>query len=205
MALFGIPLGRGGAVKIAPTADNPVVIKGLTEFLRDRAKDDDRFNTEMRKAAQSVAQMLVDAATAEARTVERSRQAVEVMKGLRATRDRIPTIKLADKSGFVSKTRPNSKRKTKVTRGDVFFGAEFGGGKFGAKNRTSRYQETRVRRAGGMTLVRSGRAGGGTTTQFLPHRGRDGYFFWPTVRKKKDEIAREYLMAIDRVLRFLKG
>lgn len=204
MALFGVPLGRGGQVKIAPDADSPIVIKGLKEFLRDKAKADDRFNTEMRKAAQEVAQMLVDAATAEARTVERSRQAVEVMKGLRASRDRIPTIKLADKSGFVSKTRPNSKRKRKVTRGDVFFGAEFGGGKFGAKNRTSRFQETRVRRGRGMTLVRSGRSGGGTTTQFLPHRGRDGYFFWPTVRKKKDEIARQYLAAIDRVLRFLK-
>jgi hypothetical protein len=55
----------------------------------------------------------------------------------------------------------------------VFFGAEFGGG--------SRP----------------------TTRQFLRHRGRSGYFFWPTVRKKKNEIATEYLNAIDKVLNFL--
>jgi hypothetical protein len=34
----------------------------------------------------------------------------------------------------------------------------------------------------------------------LRHRGRSGYFFWPTVRKEKENIAKEYLEAIDRVL-----
>jgi hypothetical protein len=57
-----------------------------------------------------------------------------------------------------------------VTRGDVFFGAEFGGGR------------------------------SPTTKQFLRHRGKAGYFFWPTVRKNKNNIATEYLNAIDRVL-----
>jgi hypothetical protein len=165
--------GRAGQVTI--TGGNQAIqIIGITKFLRDAAKADDRFNTEMRKAAQNVAQNLVDKAKVEAGTITRSSQATEVMKGMRARRDRIPTVKLDEKSGFVSKSNPNRKRKRKVTRGDVFFGAEFGG------QATPR------------------------TKQFLRHRYRSGYFFWPTVRKEKENIAREYLDAIDKVLNTLK-
>jgi hypothetical protein len=95
------------------------------------------------------------------------------MKGMRAQSDRLPTIKLSSSSGFVSKSRPNRGRKpaAKVTRGQVFFGAEFGGG---------------ARKA---------------TSQFLRHRGRSGYFFWPTVRKEKNNIARTYLQAMNDVMK----
>jgi hypothetical protein len=47
------------------------------------------------------------------------------------------------------------------------------------------------------------RKGGGRTTQFLRHRGRSGYFFWPAVRKNKANIATEYLAAIQKVLNVL--
>ena len=167
-------IGRAGQVSITGGND-PVQIIGIAAFLRDAAKADERFNTEMRKAAQQVAENLNEKAKAEAATVTRSRQATEVMKGMRARRDRIPTIKLSEKSAFVSKSNPNRKRKRKVTRGDVFFGAEFGGG---ATPRTK---------------------------QFLRHRYRSGYFFWPTVRKEKENIAREYLDGIQRVLNTLKN
>ncbi|NDG20243.1 MAG: hypothetical protein EB117_18560, partial [Betaproteobacteria bacterium] len=109
----------------------------------------------------------------EAASVSRASQAIQVAKGLRASNDRIPTIKLRGNESFVSKSRPNRKRKTKVTRADVFFGAEFGGG------------------------ARP------TTRQFLRHRGQSGYFFWPTVRKRKNEIAKEYLDGMDRVVKEL--
>ena len=172
MAIFGAALGRAGVVSIAPSrkVQNPVQIIGLAEFLRDASQADKNFNKEMRIAAQQVADLLVVAAKYEAASVTRNRQASEVMKGMRAQRDRIPTIKLSEKSGFVSQSRPNRSRKRKVTRGDVFFGSEFGGG------RTP------------------------NTKQFLRHRGKAGYFFWPTVRKNKNNIATEYLNAIDRVL-----
>lgn len=174
MAFQGVPLGRAARVSIAPQSDQPaVLIDGLADFLRDAARADDRFNTEMRKAAQGVAEQIVDGAKMEAATVTRNRQALEVMKGMRAQRDRVPTVKLSDKSGFVSQSRPNRTRKRKVTRGDVFFGAEFGG---------------QARK---------------TTDQFLRHRGRSGYFFWPTVRKLKNKIAEDYLAAIDKVLKTL--
>ena len=165
MAVFG----RAGQATITGGND-AIQIQGIYEFLRDASKADKRFDVEMRKSAQVVAQLLVDKAKVEAGNVTRNRQATEVMKGMRARSDRIPTVKLDSKSGFVSASNPNRKRKRKVTRGDVFFGAEFGGG------RTPK------------------------TQQFLRHRGKSGYFFWPTVRKHKADIAKEYLDAITRVL-----
>jgi hypothetical protein len=193
-------VGRAGQVSIT-SGNDPVQIIGIAAFLRDAAKADERFNAEMRKAAQSVAQNLVEKAKAEAASVKRSSQATEVMKGMKARSDRIPTIALSSSSAFVSKSNPNRKRKRKVTRGDVFFGAEFGGGKFGKGLKTS---------VGARSVNKKGesrdgyRKGGGHTSQFLRHRGRSGYFFWPTVRKEKENIAREYLDAIQKVLNTLK-
>jgi hypothetical protein len=189
--------GRAGSFNASDAMNAPVQIDGIADFLRDLAKTYPDFNKEARIASQGVAELLVVAATYEATTVTRNRQALEVMKGMRAQRDRIPTIKLNEKSGFVSATKPNRTRKTKVTRGDVFFGAEFGGGKHGSSNRTTAGAKSR---AG----TEMGRKGGGRTTQFLRHRGKSGYFFWPTVRKNKDNIAKEYLNAIDRVLDKIK-
>ena len=165
--------GRAGSFNASDAINAPVQIEGIADFLRDLSKTYPDFNKEARIASQGVAELLVVAATFEAASVTRNRQALEVMKGMRAQRDRIPTIKLQDKSGFVSKSKPNRSRKTKVTRGDVFFGAEFGGG---------------------LTPK---------TKQFLRHRGQSGYFFWPTVRKRKNQIAKEYLEGIDRVVRDL--
>ena len=177
--------------------DEPALINGLADFLRDLSKTYPDFNKEARKASQGVAELLVVAATFEAASVTRNRQALEVMKGMKAQYDRIPTIKLNEKSGFVSKSKPNRSRKTKVTRGDVFYGAEFGGGKHGSGNLTLGGAKSRA-------ATEKYRKGGGRTTQFLRHRGKSGYFFWPTVRKNKDNIAKEYLNAIDKVLDKLK-
>jgi hypothetical protein len=169
------PIGRAGDVQFA--AD------GLFEFLRIAGQADKDFNRMMRIAAQEVAQHVVDKAKVNAQGQPKHganrpgssgmSQAQAVVNGLRARRDRIPTIKLDHKRGFVSASRPNRKRKTKVTMGDVFFGAEFGG----------------RRRP--------------TTQQFLRHRGRQGYFFWQAVRDSNGFIAKEYSDAIDRVLKEL--
>ena len=166
----GGTLGRAGT---AAVAGNTVVVKDLFETLRKFSKASPQFNKEMRKVAYTIARDIEAKVRIEAGSISRASQAIQVAKGLRASNDRIPTIKLRNKEAFVSKSRPNSKRRIKVTRGDVFFGAEFGGG---------------VRR---------------TTLQFLRHRGQSGYFFWPTVRKQKNEIAREYLEGIDRVVKQL--
>jgi hypothetical protein len=168
-------IGRAGSVAFTPAGNSSVEIVGITQFIRDLAKTDQNFKKEANKASTAVANLLVVAAKFEAGSVTRNRQATEVMKGMRArTFNSLPAAVLSTKSGFVSKSRPNRKRKRKVTRGDVFFGAEFGGA------RTPK------------------------TQQFLRHRGKAGYFFWPTVRKHKKDIAKEYLDAIDRVLKQLE-
>ena len=196
MAVFG----RAGSVSIT-SGNNAIEVQGIYQFLRDASKKDKRFDAEARIAAGKVAEMLLVKAKAEAASVTRDRQATEVMKGMKVGKDRVPKLYLASTSAFVSTTNPNRNRKRKVTRGDVFFGAEFGGGKFGKGMKTS---------AGARSVNKKGqsrdgyRKGGGYTSQFLRHRGRAGYFFWPTVRKEKENIAREYLDAIQRVLNTLK-
>ena len=195
MAVFG----RAGSVSIT-SGNNAIEVQGIYEFLRDASRKDKRFDAEARIAAGKVAEMLLNKAKTEAGSVNRNRQATEVMKGMKVGKDRIPKLYLANKSSFVSKSNPNRNRKRKVTRGDVFFGAEFGGGKFGKGAKTS---------AGARSVNKKGesrdgyRKGGGYTSQFLRHRGRAGYFFWPTVRKEKKNIAREYLDAIQKVLKTL--
>jgi hypothetical protein len=166
----GGTLGRAGE---AAVAGNTVVVKDLFETLRKFSKASKEFNGEIRKVAYTIARDLEGKVRIEAASVSRASQAIQVAKGLRAKNDRIPTISLRGKEAFISKSRPNSKRRKKVTRADVFFGAEFGGGA------TPK------------------------TTQFLRHRGQSGYFFWPTVRKRKNEIAKEYLEGIDRVVKQL--
>jgi hypothetical protein len=127
---------------------------------------------------------------------------MEVMKGMVATSDRVPTIKLKEDSPFNSRSRKfgstyniktRRRVKRKVTRGDVFFGAEFGGGSYGSGNLTVAGAKSRA----GTEMFRKG---GGRTTQFLRHRGQSGYFFWPAVRKHKGDIADAYLGAIQKVL-----
>lgn len=168
-------IGRAGQVGFTPAGNTGVQIVGITQFIRDLAKSDQNFKKEANKASTAIAQLLVVAAKFEAASVTRNRQATEVMKGMKArTFNSLPAAVLSSSSNFVSKSRPNRKRKRKVTRGDVFFGAEFGGG---------RTPQTR---------------------QFLRWRDKSGYFFWPTVRKHKKDIAKEYLDAIDRVLKKLE-
>lgn len=159
-------------------------VEGVAEFLRDVGKVDPQFNKELRKAAMDVAKVLVSDTQKAAGSVShrgsgRSAMFVEAAKGLKARSDRFPTISLSGSSAFVSKSAPNRKRKTKVKRSDVFFGAEFGGG---------------ARRS---------------TNQFNPYvqsptgRGGRGYFFFPTVRRDAEKIAEQYLDAIDVILRKL--
>jgi len=163
----GSTIGRADQASLA---NNTVEVKDLFEMLRKYSKASPVFNREMRKVAYEIAKKLAGEVRVEAGTVSRSSQAIQVAKGLRASNDRIPTIKLRSGEAFISKSRPNRTRRKPVTRGDVFFGAEFGGG------------ATK------------------TTQQFLRHRGQSGYFFWPTVRKRKNEIAKDYLDGLQKVI-----
>ncbi len=172
---LGSTVGRAGGVGIA------VEVEGLYEMLRGFSKASPFFNEMVRKVSTDLAVDLLAAVRVEAGTVSRSRQALELTRGLKVRKDRVPSIRLQPNMLFRSKSRSNRKRglvqgpglTRKVTMGDVFFGAEFGGGERP------------------------------TTKQFLRHRGQSGYFFWPTVRKKKNEIAQKYLEGIDEIVQKL--
>ncbi len=196
MALVPRPKAQGYTFTriAAGRADNvSISAPGLLQFLREAGQANKEFTKELRKASEQVAQHIVDRAKVNAagqpphgkqRSGSSGRsQAQVVVNGLRARRDRIPTIKLDHNRLYPSKSRSNRKRTEgkafgpgltrKVTYGDVFFGAEFGG----------------RRRP--------------TTQQFLRHRGRQGYFFWQAVRDNKSFIVEEYSNAIEGVLKNL--
>ena len=165
MAISEFASGRAGYAQVE------IQITGLYPALARWAKSDPMFNKEIRQASVKLIGHLVTEVQTSAQGTG-SRQAIESARGFRARPDRVPIIKLNGSSGFVSQSRPNRRRKTKVTRGDVFFGAEFG--------------SDRLRQFPG----RSARLGSGNR----------GYFFWPTIEKNAETIRTEYLKALDRIL-----
>jgi hypothetical protein len=168
-------------------------LPGLNQFLRDTRKLGPQFAKELRKGSVNVANHVVDKTKANAST-EQERM---VAQAIQARPDRIPKIRVNSSRGFPSTSRPNRRRSAnaKVRAIDVWYGIEFGGGKYGKGNRKPRknYRDGTTK-------------GGGYTTQFRPHRGRRGYFFYPTVRAEGDNIERLYGEAVQDVLkRFGRG
>lgn len=158
--------GRAGYAQVE------IQIAGLYPSLARWAKQDPEFNQEIRKASVNLIGKVVTEVQAHATYAEKPRQAMEVAKGFRARPDRVPVVRLNGSAAFVSKSRPNRRRKTKVTRGDVFFGSEFG------SDRLSQFPK------------RSPRLGSGNR----------GYWFWPTIEAMSPTINREYLKALERIL-----
>ena len=74
------------------------------------------------------------------------------------------------RAGGAATVRPKKTKKgSRARAGDIFFGAEFGG---------------RGRR---------------TTQQFRPHKGTEGYAFYPTLRRHTADIIDGYRKALDRL------
>jgi hypothetical protein len=170
MAISKVLSGRGG------TASLTITVEGLYPALARWAKADPMFNKEIRAASVQLIGKVVTEVQSHASYSPNPRQAMEAAKGFRARPDRVPVIKLSGSSNFVSKSRPNRKRKTKVTRGDVFFGSEFGSDKL------KQFPN------------RSPRLGGGNR----------GYYFWPTIEAMSPTINKEYRDALDRITLNLK-
>ena len=164
------------------------LVPGLSQFMRDTRKIGPEFNKALRTANVKVAQNVVDRAKQNAGTpAERA-----VARGLRARPDRIPKIDVSTSRAFTSSSRPNPRRTAagKARIIDVWFGTEFGGGKY----RDGGTDTNRVTHKGRVV-----RKGGGYTTQFRPHLGTQGYFFYPVVRREGPNTVREYARMIDQV------
>ena len=165
MAVSPFASGRAG------NAQFEIEINGLFPTLNKWAKADPMFNKEIRASSIQLINELVVEVQKAATKAPNPRQAIEAAKGIRARPDRIPVIRLNGSSNFVSKSRPNSRRKVKVTRGDVFFGSEFG----------SKYFRQFPERS------------------IAYGAGNRGYWFWPTIEARSESINKRYIEALDRI------
>jgi hypothetical protein len=166
MAVSPFASGRAGSANVQ------IQIEGLYPALKKWAAADPMFNKEIRSASVDLMNQLLPKIMTAAQSVEQNpKQAIESARGFRARPDRIPVLRLNAGSNFVSTTRPNRKRKRKVTRGDVFFGSEFG------SNRLTQFPR------------RSPRYGSGNR----------GYWFWPTIEGNAETVNKEYIKALDRI------
>jgi hypothetical protein len=141
-----------------------VKVDGTREALRACNKLGKDANRELRSAARDIAHGTAQAA--QRRGLGLGGLPAIVAPTVRAGSDRVPKVM----GGGAKRV---GRRRTPA--GQVFFGAEFGGG----------------RRP--------------TTRQFAPHRGQTGYFLWPTIRARKREDLHRYQQALDRVCRNWSG
>lgn len=132
--------------------DTSYEIKGLRQLLKALNKIPKDLQNDVRDASQQIASDLVSGAKNAAHTPLQNLAA----SGLKAKRDRVPVVRVSK-----AMLRPG-------TRGtDVFYGAEFGGGR------------------------RS------TTQQFPAHRGKRGYFLYPTARARGRRYSDLWADAVD--------
>lgn len=165
MAISKLLSGRAGSASVQ------IDIVGLYPALARWAKADPMFNKEIRAASVQLIGQVVTEVQSHASYSPNRRQAMESAKGFRARPDRVPVIRLNGSANFVSESRPNRRRKRKVTRGDVFFGSEFG------SDRLKQFP------------ARSPKLGAGNR----------GYYFWPTIEAMSPTINKEYRKALDRI------
>jgi hypothetical protein len=168
MAKSEFLFGRAGGASVE--------VVGLNEFLKRASAMDPYFNKEIRNASIEIAKKVVPEIRAHASYSPNPRQAVQSAMGFRAISDRVPAIRLRGSSLFVSKSRPNSRRKKKVTRSDVFFGSEFGATKLP------------------QFPPRTAKFGGGNR----------GHYVWPTVEAMSPTINAEYIKSLDRITKKLE-
>lgn len=131
-------------------------------------------SAELRTAAKAIAADIAQEAQGRARG--QGGLAALVAPTIRAARDRVPKIVMgsARKLPESGSDWERGRSGSRQTVGDVIWGAEFGGG---ARD---------------------------TTQQFLPHKGRTGYFLWPTVRDNSDDMQERYSEALDDALESIR-
>lgn len=171
-------------------------IDNLNSVLRSLNRMPKEASTQLRDESQAIARDIVSRAQGAAATPQQ-RLAAASMK---ARRDRVPVIVAGGRKRLpvTSSRKRRGPDTSRQTYGDIFFGAEFGGSRgsiaasMGAqKGESVRYRDRWKLRTSTFTA---------RTSQFPPHKGREGYFMYPTIRSMNAEIGRRYLDALDRAL-----
>jgi hypothetical protein len=134
--------------------ETAVHVTGVRQLLKALSKIDKDLQAEVRDASQDIATDLVSGAKNAAATPLQNK----VAGGLKVKRDRVPVVSASGKVDGIPMR-------------DIFYGAEFGGG----------------RRP--------------TTQQFTPHQGRRGYFLYPTARARGRHYAALWADAVDQAFK----
>ena len=137
-----------------------IEVAGIKEILKEFSRLGPDLNKEVRVSSKRIAEDEVPRLKAAANRSDRLSAAVGIT--VRARSDRVPQIIAGGAKRIAVSTKPKA--------GEVFFGAEFGGG---------------MRKS---------------TRQFRPHRGRKGYWFWPQIRDDEQRMVKEWMEALERVL-----
>lgn len=170
-------------------------IEGLKPFLTRINALPKTAQNEIREAAQAIADDEVGRIVQAGRASDKHSAAVAEF--VKARRDRVPAIG----AGGNAKTGVSGG----ATAGQLFFGAEFGGGsnkKFERETTKSQYTtasgKTRTRTTFGKATFSGEKH---TTNQFRPWLGRTGYWFWPTLRADSDRMMQRWEKAVDAIAR----
>lgn len=168
-----------------------IEVEGLKPFLTRLNQLPKTAQAEIREAARTIADDESRRITSAGRSSDK--QSAAVASFIRTRSDRVPAIV----AGGSRRTGVEGGAKA----GELFFGAEFGGGsnkKFEAVTReyTTRAGNTRSKRVG------SRYAGSkNTTNQFRPHLGRTGYWFWPQIRKDQARMFKRWEAVVTAIAR----
>jgi hypothetical protein len=173
-----------------------VRIDNLNAVLRALSKMPKEASNQLRDEAQDIARDIVSRAQGAAATPQQ-RLAAASMK---ARRDRVPVIVAGGRKRLpvTSSRKRRGPNRDRQTYGDIFFGYEFGGSRGSiaatmgaAKGESVRYRDRWKMRESTFHA---------RTSQFPPHKGREGYFLYPTIRGMNSEITNRYMDALDRAL-----
>ena len=170
-----------------------ITVEGLRPLFRRLNQLPKTAQREMREQAKAIAED--EAARIRSAAAGSDRQSSAVSRFVVARSDRVPAI--------VAGGNRKAGVSGGATAGELFFGAEFGGGsdkqwKTLTKTRTSRSGRTREVFAG---VAYAGQRRRATTNQFRPWLRHQGYWMWPTLRADDDRMFARWLQALEGVER----
>lgn len=170
-------------VRVGGRAGDAYII-GLDGLLKSLSRAPKEMNKEIRQAARQVAKPLAQDIKQAAANVSpgSSRQASMAAISVQARSDRVVTI------------RGGGSRVLRTTQTWVD-NTPTGSGQPRTRVRTRRRNKPLT-----ASQVFFGTEFGSKLPQFPPHAGKQGYYFWPTIRREMDTIVDKYMDALERVL-----
>jgi len=170
-------------------------VEGLRPFLARINRLPRTAQAEIREAAQRIADEEARRIAAAGRADDKQSQAAAAF--IKSRRDRVPFIV----AGGSARTGVSGGARA----GELFFGAEFGGGSSRRFERrvtetqyTTKTGKVRTRRTFAAAEFVGAKA---TTNQFRPHKGRTGYWFWPQLREDQALMMRRWEGVVDAIAR----